>query len=532
MKNCLSIFLATLGILKCLSIEAQTLDSTVQNMEYMKYTNAWLSTGHALGLHALPISKISVAEAFSEYGKGRFVNFFEANQHFSAGAKMQSYRKMSDKLAFHGSMEYDAFRGKNMGGSVFIDPYRYPLDIDENADSTAGKKKLERYHLAGAVSRKLGDSWKIGGKIDYETANYAKLKDMRHTNMLLNLDGNVSGSYSFNNCIEVGVGYDYQRRVESVDFDIYGNTDRQYLSLINFGSFYGNIELHDDQGYTADKTPMYDVVHKASVFANIKLAQNLEWFSQLTYGDRNGYYGIRGTGSIVFTEHQGSQLEYHSAATLKKEETIQHFELRLCHQNVDNFQNIYRRETTAGSNTIIAYYGQTKLMDQKITSASFEYTSLLQMNGLNPRWILKAGGQYHRRQQQVSFYPFFRKQEINQVNFNGSVERNFNFGNDLLSVSYELKYGSGGGIAKLDGLYATPSSSQSMPISKDDYLYREFEYLTTARVINSIGFRFAHLVKANQLAYIGLSLNNTNAFRVTTIGNRYFSTQLSLGYSF
>jgi hypothetical protein len=531
-KNCLFLMLTLAGVFLCLWIHAQPADSTVRDVEYLKYTNAWLSSGHALGIHALPTSKVSTAEAYAQKSKGRFVNFYESDNHYSAGAKVESYRKMSPKLAFQGTMEYETFRGKNMSGSVFIDPGQYPLDIDEYADSTAGDKKLERYHLAGGVSRKIGERWKIGGKIDYEAANYAKFKDMRHTNKLLQLDGYLGASYAVNNWLELGVGYGYRRRIESIAFGIYGNTDRQYLSLINFGSFYGNAELHDDFGYTGDTNPVYDVVHKASAFANIRLNDQWEWFSEFTYGIRNGYFGKRGTNQIVFTEHAGTQFDYHGVATLKKDVSRHHFDLKLSYHTLDNRQNVYRRETTVGGTSTIVYYGETKVLDQEITQVAFNYTAHLKLSGLTPRWILKAGGNYRNRTQQVSLYPFYRKQEIGQYSLRGYGGRNFMFGNNLLTVSFEAGYGSGGGTAKRDGLYATPSTSQNPPASGDKYLNKEFEYLTASRVVNSIGLRYAHQVEPGQLAYIRLNYINTHAFQVFYLGKSMNAIQLALGYSF
>lgn len=531
-KNGLFRMLTLAGVFQCLWVHAQPADSTVQDVDYLKYTNAWLSSGHALGLHALPTAKVSIAEVYAQKSNGRFMNFYESANHYSAGGKIESYRKMNEKLAFQGTMSYETFRGKNMGGSVFIDPSQYPLDIDEYADSTVGDKKLERYHLAGGVSRKIGERWKLGGKIDYEAANYAKLKDMRHTNKLLQLDGYISAGYAVTNRLEVGVGYGYRRRIESISFGIYGNTDRQYLSLINFGSFYGNAELHDDYGYTGETNPMYDVVHKASAFANIRFNARWEWFSEFTYGARNGYFGQRGTGQIVLTEHAGTQLDYHGVATMKKDISRHHFDLKLSYHTLDNRQNVYRRETAVGGSSTIVYYGETKVLDQEITQVAFNYTAHLQLHGLTPRWVVKAGGNYRNRTQQVSLYPFYRKQEISQYSLSGYGGRNFIKGDNLLTVSYEAVYGSGGGQAKQDGLYATPSSSQNLPASKENYLNQEFEYLTASRVVNSIGVRYAHQLKPGQLAYICLNFTNTRAFQVSYVGKSMNAIQLALGYSF
>ncbi len=461
-KICLWVMLLCAGVFQYTSVLGQSTDSTIRNISDLKYTNAWLSSGHVLGLHALPVAKISVAEVYGAATKGGFVDYFESNNRFLAGAKVESYRKLNSRIAFQGKLGYETERGKNMAGSSFIDPYKYPLDLVEYADSTAGDKKLERYNLTGGVTTKLGQRWKLGGKVDYEAANYSKFKDLRHTNRLLQLDVNVSLGYHVNDKLEVGLAYDYLRRIESVKFKTYGNTDRQYLSLISFGSFYGMLELHDDKGYTSSQetNPQRDITNQFSGFINLQLSPNLQWFNIIKVGKRTGYFGKKGTGSIVYTEHEGSNLEYHGSAVLKYTQSLHHFDLQLASSALDNMQNIYRMETVPGGSTSVVYYGQAKVLNQDVKRFSLHYTGHFGVNGFTPRWVVEAGANFNNRVQQVSIYPYFRKQEINSYSLGGSLGRNIMLGAGMFTVSAGAKYGSGGGFSNKDGLFATPSSNR------------------------------------------------------------------------
>lgn len=533
-KICLWLMLLYAGVFQYTPVLGQSADSTWRNIENLKYTNAWLSSGHVLGLHALPVSKLAVAEVYGGKTKGGFVNYFESDNRYLAGAKVESFQKFNSKVAFQGKVAYETERGKNMGGSSFIDPYKYPLDLVEYSDSTAGDKKIERYNLTGGVTTKLGQRWKIGGKVDYEAANYSKFKDLRHTNRLLQLDANASVGYTVKDQLEVGLGYGYARRIESIKYKTYGNTDRQYLTLISFGSFYGMLELHDDKGYTSSQetNPQYDVRHNLSGLVHVKLGQNFQWFNAFTFGKRNGYFGKKGTSSIVYTEHEGSQLEYHGVGVLKQARSLHHFDVRLSNQSLENMQNIYRLETQPGATTTVVYYGKTKVLDQDMIQASFNYTGHFGNYGLTPRWILKTGVNYGSRTQQVSLYPFFRKQEINNYAILGSLGRNIVSGEGLFTLTAGTLFGSGGGNIKRDGLFATPSTSQSEPASRDAYLNREFEYLTASRMENTLGLRYWHKVTPVQQAYIQINYINTTAFEVSYLSKQRNTVQVALGYSF
>jgi hypothetical protein len=531
-RICLFAILLVEGVFMHALVRGQSADSTWQNIDYTKYTNAWLSSGHVLGLHALPVPRLSIAELNAGKNKGGFVNFYESDDRFRVGAKVSSYRKMNARVAFLGGVEYESSEGKNMGGSAFIDPAKYPLDIDEYADSTAGKKKLERYNLVGGLTTQLGSRWRLGGRVNYEAANYTKFRDMRHTNKLLQLDAYLGGSYTVNDHLEVGLGYGYLRRIESVKFGIYGNTDRQYLSLINFGSFYGTVELHDEKGYTADNNPLVDLLHKASAFANVTLGPRASWFNELNFGVRNGYFGQKGTTGITYTEHAGSQYAYHGVAVIQRTGMLHHLDLRVAYQALENQQNIYRLETPQGGSSSIVYYGQSQVLDQKIRESSLHYSFHSGKIGWVPKWIFNAGVNYRSRTQQVSLYPYFRKQEINSYHLSAAVTQNRQLGQNLFTISYQFLTGGGNGTAQRDGLYAKPSNSQNTPGSKASYLNREFEYLTASRIENTVKLRYTYRVKAGQQTYLQLHYSNTNAFKVIYLQKNVNTVSATLGYTF
>jgi len=75
-----------------------------------------------------------------------------------------------------------------------------------------------------------------------------------------------------------------------------------------------------------------------------------------------------------------------------------------------------------------------------------------------------------------------------------------------------VKYGFGSGNAANDGAYQGASDSQTQPRTDDDFLYREYEYLTAKQISASAGFRYSRLINANLRGFAGLNFNYAHAF--------------------
>ncbi|HEY0299667.1 MAG TPA: hypothetical protein VGB84_10660 [Arachidicoccus sp.] len=518
------------------NVAAQQTDSAWRDMDYLRNNNAWLSSGNVLGLQYFSVNKISNAKAYFNKSDGKFINYYQSDNSYTVGASTESFYRLNPNVVFQGKVVYENFSGKNMGGSAFINPYAQPLDIDENADSTTGPKKLERYNLLGAGSAKVSRKWTLGGKINYEAANYAKIKDLRHINKLLNMDVEAGVSYALDNTVEIGVSYDYIRRIESIVFNMDGNTDKQYLSLINYGSFFGQKELFagsgSSSGYTLQTNPMVNNTHRFSLLANIHINPQVELFNDFSYGIRNGYFGEKGTISIVFTEHNSKQFGYNGILSLKHYHSLHNFNIKANYESLKNMQNVYREETDAGGTTSIVYYGQNQLLDQKITNAAIGYTGYFGIKNDNPLWTLSAGGNYYRREQTTTLYPFYREEIINSYMFDIFADRNFIRDKNMYSISLGFDYGSGSGTPKDDGTYTTPSSSQTAPATRDNYLYEEYEYFTKPRVKSGLGVKYSRIINAQFTGFLQLNFAYTKAFDVSYLGNNFRSVNFTVGCTF
>ena len=520
------------GVFNSARLFAQQADSTWVDFEYVRNANAWLSSGSVTGLNKLPVDKISRAAISFNKSNGSFINYFQSNNSLTLGAATESYYRLNPKVVLMGKVLYENFNGKNMGGSAMIDPYKNPIDIDENADTTQGKKKQERYNLQGAVSAKVSNRLTLGAGIDYTAANYVKTKDLRHINKLTDIHITGGASYALTRAIEIGAEYAYTRRIESVGFAVYGNTDRQYISLINFGSFFGLAELFTDNGYTSETRPLVNNTHTGTLQLGITLKPGVQFINRFSYGVRKGYYGNRGTSSIVFTEHNADEYNYEGVLSVKKRNALHNFSVKAGLVSLENMENVYRLETSTGGNRVIVYYGQNESMTQDITSASFEYTGYLGIQNNNPTWTIKAGAAYYSRQQTVNRYPYYRKQDINSYGAYLSAGRNIIKGKNMYTLALRAGYGAGSGTAKNDGTYATPSSGQIKPASRDIYLYREYEYFTKPRMEIGPQMQYSYFVNKGVTAFLKLNYQYTKASDVSFTGTDLKTFNVSVGCNF
>lgn len=521
--------LITSCLLSAAGAQAQQDCVAVCHGDYLVNTSAWIKSLNTAGLQDFSGQNYSVATLHFQKTNGAFANFYESDNSRAAGAGIESYKRINPRVVFYGQVTYQSFLGKHMGGSAFIDPYQQPLDFDEYTTDHKGSKKLERYHLNAGVGAQVSSRFTLGGGLQYETANYAKLKDLRHVNKLLNLDASAALRYQSTQTWQLGAAYHYIRRIESIQFSINGNTDEQYVSLINFGSFYGSAELFTTQAkYTSDADPYVNITHQPSVQLAISPGKNTRLFQEFSYGMCSGYYGLRGSTHIVYTAHHADQYAYTGVLTLRKETAMHLIRASAQVTRLTNKENVYNIETASSGNTVVKYHGKRDLFDKSTRQFEVAYTGYLHVQDLTPAWVLKGSCRYADRDQTTTIYPYFRTQNISRYHLQGSLERNFVMKDHRIRIGMTSGYGSGKGAAKHDGTYTDPSENDDGPNSVDTYLFQEYEYLTAERVDASITFRYMIRTK-NAAPYVDLGYAATRALNVSYMGDYRGTTTLTIG---
>ncbi len=506
-----------------------------RDYSYVQQANVELQSNNAVFLQHFDFKRMAIAEAYATKSNGGFVNYHQSGNSYELGAQTEAYFRLNPKVVFYGKVRYGNFTGQNMGGSVFINPYYNAFDIVEWADSTRGEKNLERYHLVGAVGIRLYQGLSLGGKVDYQAANYAKYKDLRHTNKLLDMSCTLGLGYAFGSVVELGVSYLYGRSTEGITFKRYGNTDKPYSSLINFGAFYGRTEAIGESGYTKEgaSTPVFNKLQGVEGQLRLRLGSRWSMFNSASYTTRNGYYGRKMNNSPLYTEHTGHGMSYLGSLSYTTARRLHNLQLNVGTEQLDNFENIYQENHTLGGKTEYIYYGSTQTTDRKISTYSLRYTANLGVENYHPTWVLTAGAYTWERKQTTSLYPYYRRQNVQTYAAQASAKRNIICGKNEYSLLLGALYGSGSGTAKKDGVYTPPSSTQGAPKSMDVDLYREYEYLTATRLQGKAELGYERLLTAQVRGHLKFSYEYTRAYNVEYVKDGNFGVaNLIIGCTF
>ncbi|MDD2594782.1 MAG: hypothetical protein PHD11_03055 [Bacteroidales bacterium] len=515
------------------TLKAQSSDKNYYNFDFIKNSNGWLTSNNASGLCNIPVQNTSIFEAAFNKGNGGFVNYHQSGNSYDIGAMTESFSRLGENVFLYGKLSYDYFRGQEMGGSVFIDPYFSSFNIVEMSDTTYGRKTKEMYHLVGGVGVDVAKGFRIGGKIDYTSGNYSKARDIRHSNGLLNMTVTAGLSYQLGNVVNIGLNYLYKRYVESLYFNIYGTTDKFYDYLIDFGAFYGKREQSAEQGYTdlASNIPSVSKFQGGSLQLDFKISPEVHFFNEFTYKSRNGYYGKRSQSTIVYLEDNGMELDYSGHLSFSNT-TSQHIvKIAASYRQLSNNENIYRINYQDGKQTI-SYFGNNEVCDRATIVGNLEYTANLGIRSYCPEIVLKAGADAFYRDLTTSIYPFYRKQDILSVI--GYLSGNYNIIKDKQIYGFRLGggYGFGTGTMFNDGTYA-PVTTQKVPKTMETALQREFEFLTAGRINANAGFRYSHFFKKGITGYVDVDYKFIDGLNIVYLkGNMHHSVTFTTGISF
>lgn len=513
---------------------AQQIDTIFSDINYIRKSNAILNSKNASGLKYFSLPKASSAQLFFNKADGDFKNYHQSDNSYDYGLQTESFFRLNPKVVFYGDILYRNFKGNNMAGSGFIDPYKTPFDIVEANDNNRGVKQQEIYKLTGKVSVELSSKFTVGGGLEYEASNFAKMRDLRHVNKLLDIDASLGGLYQLNKSIEIGLNYNYLRRIESISFESHGNVDKGFVSLISFGAFYGRAETFSKEGYTSSENtwPLADIGHAGTMQLNLYLNKHIHFLNEFTFTIKNGFFGRKSSASKPFTEHTKNSIVYNGTLSLNKGKNEHHFSLRAGYETLVNNENTDLTGTPIGGASQILIVVTKEVLDRQELKASLNYALFKNVRNNTPEYTFDANIDYFRRQQTMNYlYPFYRDQTINSYQIKANIKRNMVKTNHMYSFGVGLGYGSGSGLAKYDGLHAAPSSNK-VPTSMDLYLYQEFEYFTKPRVMADISLQYTKKMKQNIAPYAKLSYNYTKAFDTQFLGSSFGVAGASVGCNF
>ncbi|MGL4520262.1 MAG: DUF6850 family outer membrane beta-barrel protein [Phocaeicola sp.] len=443
----------------------------------------WRSSSNVSQLFTLPLQRAGRAYSGYEYVEGNSLNYNQAQQQQRFYLSSEAYQRLSPRLLLYGLASFSTEQENQVAGSAFYAPNSKPFDITLDP-TNLGNRKQEAYHLVGAVSYQLSPQWALGGKLDYEAINRARTKDLRHNNTILSLKALAALSHQLNKRLTIGVDYLYTRYIETLSFNTYGTTDQQFMSLINWGAFSGKQELFDNYGYTAKgaNTPFVEQNHQLGIQVAWHIAPRLTLFNEWHAATAQGYYGNKATASVLYTEHDGSSWSNQMRLSYKGSSYFQQLTLSLAAWECRNYENEWRSETAPSGNNVINYYGQNLVGEKEKRSLEGYYLLATGENQELATWLFKAGARMEKRKLRSIIYPYYRSQELTEMQYQLAISHLFNFKKSRLWLNLGIAYRTGSGDSHMDALYTTPSTEVGTPSYQDTLLAYEHSYLTANKI--------------------------------------------------
>ena len=468
-----------------------------KDYEYLKASDPWLTTQNAGGLTRLQTSHLSEATISYTNDNGDFVNYDQAGKSRSIDAGIESFYRLNRRAVIYGKLSYDNFAGKDMTGSAFVTPHRMPFDIVEDSLTNPGRKQRDTYNLTGAFGIDIYNGIALGAKIDYTAANYAKYKDLRHKNNMLDLTLTPGIYIPVKDIAHFGINYYYRRNTESVTFKTYGNADKVYKSLVNYAAFIGKVETFGEYGYTdANREMPYFNEHIGiGMQAAVNIMPDITWYNDFTFAKRHGYYGKKSSYTISYNQHNSRVYTYYGQLAYKATRNWHKLDWGLDIENLKDYSNSYRSITDPNTTaTYYEYYTPVKLSNKVWGEGHVAYTGYYGTQDMFSTWKVNTGLNLMYRKQTGYDYPYCRTQEIKSTEFFASGERNINVHLGILTTHLGISYKKGSGEIYKDGLQATPSDKQTPPAEMTAFLHREYQWLTAPQYAVNAAVKYAFIL--------------------------------------
>lgn len=485
-----------------------------QAFDKAKNLNFWNDGRNVTGVRTDSVT-ISYAEIYGGLKSGDFHDSYESSDSWKMGAVAKTLVHKSG-FSMNGSFSFDQDRGKNMCGSMFIKPGYYPVDVLE---FTPGTKILQTYSFSGGIASDLNEHWRVGGKMDFESSNYAKRKDIRHTNY--RLDMTLAPSVMFHtSAYNVGLSFIYNKTMETVDAEQIGTaTASSYYAFLDKGLMYGTNEVWNGSG-----THLSEAGVNLLPVKEISTGAALQFAVGGFYFDAEGLYtdGTVGERGYTWYKFPGERLTARMGYKFKALDATHMLRVKASFLMQKNREYAIEKITENGI-TIPYLYGYNQIFERRITSIDPEY----RMYG--SKWELKASGNYTYRQGLSSLmYPYKYLQNVSQ------------YSGDLAGLVHLGHFDIGLGASYLKGNLSEESSSVneasgavSTPYRQTDYYDLQVEYMTAARVSGRLSLRYNVLKGVLKGSYAECFGSMVKGFDIKYVaGSQMVNAGIKVGYQF
>lgn len=480
-----------------------------QSYDIVERRNPWNAGTNVTGIMTDSVTT-SYAELYGRNNHGDFRNTCEAGKLWSAGAIAKSITHMKS-YSLIGSFSFDHTSGRDMSGSMFIHPGFYPVDILE---FTPGRKDLQTYAFMGGIATDIAPRWRIGGKIDFTSANYSKRKDLRHTNYRLDLKVAPSVMYHSDN-YSIGASYIFSKNSESVKAEEIGTASTSYYAFLDKGLMYGAYETWEGSGVHLSESgingfPIKELSHGVALQFQWK-----SFFGEVEYLHSSGSAGEKETIWFEFPTHR---IMSHLSYRMSRGNAEHYLRLKLLWSNQVNNENVLGQETSNGITTT-RVYGSNRIFERSLFSIHPEYERI------HPRGELRAGVNVTSlRSLATQMFPYSVSQTMTcgQAYISGT----FHIGAFDLKATGSFSKGK---LTEKNKTIETGVEPGDPPYRLTAYYDLQNEYATAPRLMIDLGLRY-HFYRG---IYAEVQAGYTHGFNLKYIEGaaRWYET-IKLGYTF
>lgn len=482
---------------------------SAQSYDIVERRNSWNAGTNVTGIMMDSITA-SYAELYGKNNHGDFRNYYEADKLWSTGAIAKSITHLKS-YSLTGSFSFDHTSGNNMSGSMFIHPGFYPVDILE---FTPGRKDLQTYAFMGGIATDITSHWRIGGKIDFTSANYSKRKDLRHTNYRLDLKVAPGIMYHRNN-YAIGFSYIFGKNSESVKAEEIGTASTSYYAFLDKGLMYGAYETWEGSGVHLSESgingfPIKELSHGAAL--------QFQW--KAVYGDVEYQYssGSAGEKETIWFKFPTHQLTSHLSYRFRQGNSEHFLRLKLAWSHQVNNENVLGQETSNGITTTHVY-GSNRIFERNMLIAQPEYELI------SPSGEFRIGANFSSlKRQATQMYPYAVSQTMTCGQ--GYISGTFHIGLFDLKAAGSFSIGES---TEKDKTTASETEAGNPPYRLTDYYNLQNEYATASRVTFDLGLRYNFY----RGIYAEIQAEYTHGFNLKYIAgaSRWYET-IKLGYTF
>lgn len=472
----------------------------LRDYRYVQQSSPWLTQRNAAALALYDSRNIAEADLSLSHTSGELTGFSGSPSLTTLQAAIESFYRISPRAVVFGGIGYNNLSGDDMTGSVFLQD-RLPFDIVEDSLTNKGRKHCDSYHLTGAFSYSFSTELSIGLRMDYTAGNYAKYKDLRHKNKLMDLlltAGVVSNPYPG---ITIGADYTYHRRTESLEFNTYGKSDKVYKSLIDFGAMMGIVEQFGNEGYTdkSNEMPLFEDGHGVDIQLELCPLSSLSIFANTGYSHATGYYGSKSPFTITYTDHSRDIFTEQVRICYDNSTWKALLDIRYQTEKLQNCINTVRGLTNNYGATHYEYYDDAETGDKKWRNLDIDYTMYLGIRHELPTWTLTAGYHWQQRDLTAYLYPYYRQQQLRISELTASVARNILLSKGIWSITAKGGYQKGSGDIYTDGTFVTATGKQARPATMETFLWRDYQYLTAPQYHIGLQVKYTFLFPGTKL---------------------------------